>query len=257
MFFERTDCAVSILGVFRLNRGGYRHESNNNRAYDTLSIRTEGCAEFQSEGKTLSICPGDVLYIPEKARYFQKTSGETIYAVHFVDYNSQLDHLEVMTPEQPEKVQELMEKMWLEWEGRKVGYQYRTACLFYTLLELLSGQKHEELVHTAAPDDRLSTAVRHMYKNFRDPELTVKILAEKVSYSEVYFRKLFLRTFGVQPKKYMINLRLEYAQQLLSSGFYGVQEVALMSGFENPKYFSTAFHNKYGLSPKEYQNKHS
>ena len=255
MFFERTDCAVSLQGVFRLKRQSFHHESINGRAYDTLSVRTEGSADFFSSGKTLTVCAGDVLYIPEKAHYTQKTQGETIYAVHFVSYNSQFGNLEVMTPTDPQQVLQLLERMWLEWEGRKTGYQYRATALLYSLLELLSGQKHEEKVRTAAPDDKLSKALRYMYKNFRDPELTVAKLAEIASYSEVYFRELFFRAFGVPPKKYVGSLRLEYATQLLSSGLYGVQETALLSGFENPKYFSAAFRKKYGISPKEYRQK--
>ena len=82
MFFERTDCAVSLLGVFRLSRGQYRNDSTNNRAYDTISVRKEGTATFQSGGEHIFVEPGDVLYIPEKAQYTQQTEGELLYAVH-------------------------------------------------------------------------------------------------------------------------------------------------------------------------------
>lgn len=94
-----------------------------------------------------------------------------------------------------------------------------------------------------------------MYKNFRSSDMTVTELAEQASYSEPHFRELFLRAFGISPKKYIINLRLEYAGQLLSSQLYSVQETAALSGFENPKYFSAAFHRKYGVSPREYSRK--
>ena len=223
MFFERTDCAVSLLGVFRLSRGQYRNDSADNRVYDTISVRKEGISHFRSGGEKFLVEPGDVLYIPEKAKYTQQTEGELLYAVHFVSYNAPSDALEIMKPQDPERVMALLEKMWQEWEGRKGCYQYRANALFYELLELLSGQKYEEKVRTASSDGRLSKAVRYMYKNFRSPDITVAELAEQASYSEVYFRELFLRTFGIPPKKYIVNLRLEYAEQLLSSQLYSVQ----------------------------------
>ena len=49
------------------------------------------------------------------------------------------------------------------------------------------------------------------------------------------------------------NIRLERAAMLLRDGEMNISEVAYSLGFSSPNYFSTAFKNKFGVSPKEYR----
>lgn len=49
------------------------------------------------------------------------------------------------------------------------------------------------------------------------------------------------------------NARLITALQLLCNPSFNISEVAFMAGFNDPKYFSTCFKNKFGLSPKDYR----
>lgn len=53
--------------------------------------------------------------------------------------------------------------------------------------------------------------------------------------------------------KQICNARLKSALQLLSNPSFNISEVAFMAGFNDPKYFSTCFKNKFGLSPKDYR----
>ena len=70
--------------------------------------------------------------------------------------------------------------------------------------------------------------------------------------SEVYFRKLFKEEYGISPQKYIINLRMQYAKGLISTGYYSLNEVAYMSGYTDYKYFSVEFKKSMGVSPSEY-----
>jgi transcriptional regulator GlxA family with amidase domain len=47
-------------------------------------------------------------------------------------------------------------------------------------------------------------------------------------------------------------MRLKRAKQYLDAGSANIAEVAYLSGFSSPKYFSTCFKEKYQLSPSEY-----
>ena len=74
-----------------------------------------------------------------------------------------------------------------------------------------------------------------------------------ISISEVYFRKIFKKIYKVSPNKYINNLRLEYASQLLQSGLYRIYEISELSGFTDVKYFAKCFKEKYGISPLAYK----
>ena len=89
-------------------------------------------------------------------------------------------------------------------------------------------------------------------KNYKNPNLTLSEIAEKSFISEVYFRKLFKKEFGISPQKHIINLRIQYAVGLISSGYYSLKEIAQLSGYNDYKYFSVEFKKIKGVSPSEY-----
>ena len=82
--------------------------------------------------------------------------------------------------------------------------------------------------------------------------LTVKEIADRSFISEVYFRKLFKAEFGMSPQKYIIKQRMQKAVFLMSTGYYSLKEIALMSGYTDYKYFSTEFKREKGVSPSKF-----
>jgi AraC-like DNA-binding protein len=82
--------------------------------------------------------------------------------------------------------------------------------------------------------------------------LTVEYLAGLCGISGVYLRKIFMTRFGVSPKEYIIQKRMDYACRLLLSGQLGVREVALHCGYSEPCHFSREFKKRIGVAPKNY-----
>ena len=95
--------------------------------------------------------------------------------------------------------------------------------------------------------------MKFILKHFNNPDLTLKEIADKSFISEVYFRKLFKKEFGVSPQKYIINLRIQKATELISTGYYSLKETASMCGYTDYKYFSTEFKKQMGVPPSKYK----
>ena len=74
-----------------------------------------------------------------------------------------------------------------------------------------------------------------------------------MGYTENYFNSIFKNSIGVPFGKYLRELRLTYASNMLKSCDLPITEIAIESGFENSAHFSRSFHEKYGKSPKEYR----
>ena len=89
---------------------------------------------------------------------------------------------------------------------------------------------------------------------FTREDISVSSLAALCGISEVYFRRLFLAAFGVSPKEYIIQKRIECAKYLLLSGDFSVSEVAIITGYSEPCHFSREFSKRVGISPKQYKN---
>lgn len=122
---------------------------------------------------------------------------------------------------------------------------------FSVLYDIISqlAQIHELSTHSPL----LSPAVAYLEKHFTDSDISNRLLAEKAGISEVYFRKLFLETYGLTAGQYIINLRINYAKKLLAAG-EKVSETAFLSGYSNPYHFSRIFKQKTGMNPNAYKH---
>ncbi len=91
-------------------------------------------------------------------------------------------------------------------------------------------------------------------KHFHDPELSVEELGRELSYHPKYISRAFKDKMGVTFSEYLRSVRIKYAITLFDHGIDSVKNVALLSGFSDPLYFSTVFKNIVGVSPKEYKS---
>ncbi len=87
------------------------------------------------------------------------------------------------------------------------------------------------------------------------PTFSLSVLADQMGFSAGYLSTLFKELFGLPFQEYVLSQRLEKAKLLLLSTNMKNYEVAEMVGFEDVNYFGTRFKKKYGVSPKQYQQK--
>lgn len=90
-------------------------------------------------------------------------------------------------------------------------------------------------------------------ERFRDPKLSLGEIARELSYSTKYLSHYFKQKMGVGYSEYLRTMRIKYAVTLFEQGIVSVKNVALLSGFTDPLYFSTVFKNALGVSPSEYK----
>jgi two-component system response regulator YesN len=57
--------------------------------------------------------------------------------------------------------------------------------------------------------------------------------------------------------EYLRTLRINHAVFLIDHGIDSVKNVALLSGFSDPLYFSAVFKKHIGMSPKEYRERNA
>jgi len=91
-------------------------------------------------------------------------------------------------------------------------------------------------------------------KNVEDPKFSVEDLADKLGVSRVQLYRKVKAIIGINISDHINNVKLEKAAELLKSNEMNISEIAYALGFSSPNYFSTAFKNKFGISPKEYKS---
>jgi YesN/AraC family two-component response regulator len=90
-------------------------------------------------------------------------------------------------------------------------------------------------------------------KNIDDPKFSVEELAERLGVSRVQLYRKVKAILGISISDHINNIKLEKAVDLLKNSGQNVSEIAYALGFSSPNYFSTAFKNKFGVSPKEFK----
>jgi AraC-like DNA-binding protein len=85
--------------------------------------------------------------------------------------------------------------------------------------------------------------------------LTLKELADQAGLSIAHYSKLFTLRTGFSPIDHFIQLKIQYACQLLDISQFYVKEVAHKVGYQDPYYFSRIFKKVMQMSPLEYKKR--
>lgn len=89
-------------------------------------------------------------------------------------------------------------------------------------------------------------------ERFTEVGFTIAALAQELGYSPKYISSVLKQKTGTGFSEYLQKRRISYAVSLFDHGLDSVKNVAFLSGYADPLYFSTAFKKHTGVSPREY-----
>jgi AraC family transcriptional regulator len=88
-------------------------------------------------------------------------------------------------------------------------------------------------------------------------ELTLRELAGTASLSPHHFARMFKRTIGTAPHRYVVERRVEHAKRMLRTSGTSLVEVGLSMGFCNQSHFTSTFSRVVGVTPTRFIKLHS
>lgn len=103
-------------------------------------------------------------------------------------------------------------------------------------------------------DDVAYMLTKYIEENFTDVNLSLNFAAEKLGYNAKYLSTCF-KKMNIGFSEYVKTLRISNAVFLMEHGVESVKNVAFLSGFQDPLYFSKVFKATIGQSPTEYIKK--
>ncbi len=248
MQFLSSEFSIKILSVQHLS-----WKANNTyvspRPFNALSMRIRGNSVFSDGSRSVHLSNNDILYMPKNVGYHLRSEEEELLVIHFeVDVETQ-NFFEVFNPQDSDSYMRTFTAIYNEWIKHSDGYYFRTMSNLYDLLSML----YRHIKSTANPHYyQIKNAVAYMKLNF-SRQIDIDTLCQMSGISNTYFRKLFSETYGMTPLKYINKLRIDYASELLATGYYSVEEVAEKCGFCDAKHFSTVFKNTKNISPSKYK----
>ena len=132
-----------------------------------------------------------------------------------------------------------------------------TAILVKNAIETLAVRILKEAPHgsdekSPAYNDTMRHALLYIREHYRE-KLTLSRVAEAVALSPGYFSGYFSKIMRIGFSEYLLHYRLVIAAGYITSTNLPLKTVAAMNGFSSFTYFSAAFSDYFGTSPREYR----
>ena len=120
---------------------------------------------------------------------------------------------------------------------------------------VLVHHEHDEAQTSEADEmesDFVDEATQLILEHLSESDYSIDDLCREMAMSRTLFYVKLKSFTGKSPQDFIRIIRLERAAQMLRNG-RSVSDAAALTGFENPKYFSTVFKKYFGVSPSKYQ----
>jgi AraC family transcriptional regulator len=85
-----------------------------------------------------------------------------------------------------------------------------------------------------------------------DEPIDVATLAHMTKRCQVHFSRVFRRSVGVSPYRYIVYLRFRRAVDLIREGRLGLAEIAASTGFADQSHLSRWVRRVHGVSPTHF-----
>ena len=86
-----------------------------------------------------------------------------------------------------------------------------------------------------------------------DTSLSLKEISKKVNLNQSYLSRIFKKQYGLSPRNYLLNTRINKSKKLLEQGL-DISQIALELGFCDQAHFYKAFKNSFAITPNQYKN---
>ncbi|KKC49427.1 transcriptional regulator [Paenibacillus sp. D9] len=103
--------------------------------------------------------------------------------------------------------------------------------------------------------DLIEEAMSFTRERIHDSDLSIPMVCSHLHISAGYFCGLFKKEVKLTFLQYVMQLRMERAQELLRTTELKAFEIAERIGFSEPNYFSFCFKKHTGSTPKEYRSR--
>ena len=129
---------------------------------------------------------------------------------------------------------------------------YTEELLYLLLADLKAYEAEEVLGGEVDYTERICTFISRNYKR----NITIDEISREVSLNKNYMIRMFRERMGKTPINYLIETRLFYSSNMLSSTTLSVGDIALECGFNSTAYFTKAFKSHYRMTPLEFRKKY-
>lgn len=211
-------------------------------------------------------------YIDHRGKKYAVTAGDTLH------FRQGATYIQYADPDEP------YEKIWLNVSGdlvRALLTNYRfteeidivpanTHAVFLDMHQAVMGDEGIERIslllhklilqmyrHSAArpPQNTLAQKIRHYLDEHVMEEIRLEEVAARFFISKIQLIRVFKRAYNTTPYAYILNAKLQLAQNLLLTTDVPIKEIAAQLNFTDGHYFTNSFKRQVGIPPGEFRRR--
>lgn len=231
------------------------------RPYHMIHFVAEGEGILQINQNEFKFTAGNIFWVPaDKISYYEAAEKNpcTYFWTNFLGIQAEnlMNRLTSMSDEKyilhlsdVSKYTEIISEI-LNLEGTPTYlYLMGNSLLLKILSYLLNELDFAKNFGKISPADDLKFFLDMHYAE----KFQLREIEEKLGFHPNYLTRLFVEKYGITPKKYLTNLKLKKACNLLTSTALPINLISTALGFDDPLAFSKKFHEVYKISPKNFR----
>lgn len=168
--------------------------------------------------------------------------------------DNQLPEVNLSSAMQAE-VEDLIDKMTRELERKELGYQFSVKADLLKLLITVGRElerKNNPYNLTVNPRKDLYEAIEYIKENYQEP-IKLEDMARLSGMAPTYFSNLFKNTLNKPFIKYLNEVRIRNAMDLLKNTNFNITEISMLVGYNHLSHFNRVFKQITGVTPTDFR----
>ena len=230
------------------------------RPTDGIVFFTEGTITYDFAGEKITASKGDVLILPKGLVYSGRRKIGVKNSFFVVDFETASDFSfaalelpKIFTPKHYDLFVSRLEELLRLCESGDLSAKLALKGKLYTLIADLTN-KYIESILCAECFSKSQRIADYIEKTYSKSDLSVEDICKEFFVSPSTLRRIMLSAYYKTPIKYITEVRIKKAKNMLAYDNFSVNEIAEKCGFSSSHYFSRIFKKEVGLSPLEYKS---
>lgn len=248
------------------------YKEHKHKRIEMAYVKRGSCIIF-SQGESICFKQGEIMIITSDILHsFQAgASGCTLLQLEFPPYilnvttfaKESLHNIpdlfskdnDVMKIINNERIMQAIQRIVIELNLRHDNYKH-LVIIYYTELFILINRYFQESYIPISTNQTIVKAVNFIRLNYHK-ELSITSLATQINVSDSYLRRIFIQHMNISPIDFLNQTRFNKAVELLRTTDMSIKEICYKCGFKSPQYFSRAFKQQLGTTPKSIRKSQS
>ena len=245
--------SLSVINVaFTSVRNNWIHKERFLYANEFILV-TDGTVHIKADGRVYDIEKNEFLILPQFSVLSGDRPSESSCAFYSVTFEGNID---VLNKKERIKqrlsgnivfIYDLMKKLWTRYRP-EVRDNAELDALFLTLAYELRVAA-DCMTDAGVPMQKM---LDYIHDHINSP-VDISDLCGEFNYSPDYISKMFSKTYGITVKKYINQVKMAAAKQLLVTSHLSVEQVGSAVGFDNVHLFYKYFRYHEKITPSEYR----